>query len=83
MPRPPREGGPGPLLAGQLTQLISFADQSAQAINGAIGFPVDRLKNRVVNGRLIPALHQLLEVASEYSEPQPRLSLVGTTQRPK
>jgi hypothetical protein len=60
-----------PLLAGQLSHLIAFADQSAQAINAIVGFPVDRLKSRVVNGVLIPALHQLLEIASQYSEPSP------------
>jgi hypothetical protein len=60
-----------PLLADQLRHLTALADQSAQAINGIIGLPVDRLKSRVVNGVLIPALHQLLEIAGEYSEPSP------------
>ena len=60
-----------PLLAGQLEGLISFADQSANAINMTIGLPADRLKSRVVHGVLIPALHHLLRIANEYSEPSP------------
>jgi hypothetical protein len=60
-----------PLLAGQLAALISFADQSARAINTTIGFPADRLKSRAVHGLLIPALHHLLQIADEYSEPSP------------
>jgi hypothetical protein len=60
-----------PLLAGQLQALISFGDEAAQVINMIIGMPADRLRSRVVNGVLISALHHLLQIANEYSDPSP------------
>jgi hypothetical protein len=68
--------GPGepllPLIEDQFSKLLSFANQSADAINLAIGMPVDRIKSRVVHGLLIPALHELCRVAPNYSKPSPR-----------
>lgn len=60
-----------PLLASQLVHLVDFSDRSAQAINEVIGFPADRVKSRIVNGVLIPALHDLLKTADQYADPSP------------
>jgi hypothetical protein len=60
-----------PLIEDQFTKLLSFANQSADAINSVIGMPADRIKSRVVQGVLIPALHDLSRVAPNYSKPSP------------
>jgi len=60
-----------PLIEGQFSKLLSFADQSADAINSIIGMPVDRIKSRVVHGILIPALHELSRIALNFSNPSP------------
>jgi hypothetical protein len=60
-----------PLIEGQLSKLLSFANQAADAINSTIGMPVDRIKSRVLHGVLIPALHELSRVAPNYSNPSP------------
>jgi hypothetical protein len=59
-----------PLIDDQFSKLLSFANQSADAINSAIGMPVDRIKSRVLHGVLI-ALHELSRVAPNYSNPSP------------
>jgi hypothetical protein len=60
-----------PLIDDQFSKLLSFANQSVDAINSAIGMPVDRIKSRVLHGVLIPALHELSRVAPNYSNPSP------------
>jgi hypothetical protein len=60
-----------PLIDNQFSQLLSFANQSADAINSIIDMPDDRIKSRVLHGLLIPALHELSRVAPNYSNPSP------------
>ncbi|MFL9823427.1 hypothetical protein [Rhodoplanes sp. SY1] len=60
-----------PLINDQLRKLLSFADQSAHAINLIIGMPADRIKSRVLHGILIPSLHDLSREAPNYSNPSP------------
>lgn len=60
-----------PLLNRALDGLVSFADESAAAINQIISLPEDRLRSRVVCGVLVPALYTLKQIASEYAEPSP------------
>ena len=60
-----------PLLARKLQHLVTFADQAAAALNQAISLPEDRIRSRVVSGVLVPALHTLLQIASQYAEPSP------------
>jgi hypothetical protein len=60
-----------PLLSKQFRDLITFADSAAEAINKIIDLPQDRIRSRVVNGILIPALHKLEMLAPQYADPSP------------
>ena len=60
-----------PLLSRALDGLVSFADDSAAAINQIIGLPEDPLRSRVVCGVLVPALYTLKQIAGEYAKPSP------------
>jgi hypothetical protein len=60
-----------PLLKNTLLDLINYSDRVAIAVNNVINLPSDRIRSRVVQGVLIPALHRLIEVADEYSQPSP------------
>jgi hypothetical protein len=66
-----------PLLSRKLQNLIYFADSAAEAINQVIDLPEDRIRSRVVSGMLIPALHKLIQIASQYREVSPET--VGET----
>jgi hypothetical protein len=57
-----------PLLAEQLAGLTALSDQTAIAVNKLINLPPDRIRSRVVQGALIPALPRLIEIAGEYAE---------------
>jgi len=60
-----------PLLASQFEHLLGFAGLSGNAINPIIDLPTDRVRSRVVQGVLIPALHNLRDIAHQYAEPSP------------
>jgi hypothetical protein len=60
-----------PLLAQSLRQLVAFGDRAANAINGRIDMPHDRIRSRAVEGVYIPALHSLLNVANQYAARSP------------
>ena len=62
-----------PMLARHIKHLIEFANEAATIVNAAISLPPDRVGSRIVNGRLIHALHQLQEVQHDYARPWPRL----------
>ncbi|MEA3093653.1 MAG: hypothetical protein QOJ04_4995, partial [Caballeronia sp.] len=58
-----------PILATQLTGILSLANRSAAIINKLIDFPEDKVKSKVVHGLLVPQLHELVRIAPDYAVP--------------